>query len=62
MRENSKHYNHLRQLHCEEGPAIRYPNGDVEWWLNNYEYSFHAWCMRVNISEETKMLLKLRYA
>lgn len=20
-------------LHCESGPAVIFPNGDVEWWL-----------------------------
>jgi sRNA-binding regulator protein Hfq len=59
---NSKLYNHLRQLHCETGPAIILPNGDVEWWLNNYAYSFDQWCMLLNKTDEERMLLKLRYA
>ena len=23
------------KLHQEDGPAVEWPNGDIEWWLNN---------------------------
>lgn len=31
---NRRHYNHLGQLHCEEGPAVEWEGGAVEWYQN----------------------------
>jgi hypothetical protein len=33
-----KYYNNAQQLHKENGPAVIYPNGDQEWWLNGHRH------------------------
>lgn len=30
--------NFRRELHREKGPALEYPNGDKEWWLNGQKH------------------------
>ena len=54
-------YNELGQLHREDGPAIKYDDGNVEWCLNNTIYSFNEWLKLSTISDEDKMILRLRY-
>ena len=31
---NRRYYNALGQLHCEEGPAVIWHNGDCDWYYN----------------------------
>ena len=50
-----------RKIHREDGPAVIYPDGEVEWWLNGKEYSFSDWIKLVNITDEGKMELVLYY-
>ena len=54
-------YNELGQLHREDGPSIKYDDGNVEWCLNNTIYSFNEWLKLSTISDEEKMILRLRY-
>ena len=55
-------YNRIGQLHREEGPAVISPNGDVEWWLNGNYYFVDDWLIKLNKSDECKMMLRLQYA
>ena len=51
-------YNGVGQLHREDGPAIKYDgSGDVEWWLNDTQYTFDEWIKLTPISDEEKMML-----
>jgi len=33
--------------HREDGPAIEYPNGTKEWWLNGIQYNCLEWILKV---------------
>jgi len=48
-------------LHRQDGPALEYPDGDVEWWLRGYTYTFDEFLEQTPISPEAKCMLKLRY-
>lgn len=48
-------------LHCEDGPAIIYFHGEIEWILNNIIYSFDDWCDELKLSKEKRIGLKLKY-
>ena len=61
-------YNVHEQMHREDGPALIYPaggwylDGEVEWWLNDVFYNtFSEWLIKLNKSDEDKMLLRLQY-
>ena len=60
-------YNDLGGLHREDGPAITSPlnkYGVVEvWWYLNDSHcpSFDDWLIKVKISDEAKMMLRLQY-
>ena len=59
-------YNEQEQMHREDGPAIIYPvtgwnSEEVEWWLNDEEYTLDEWIKLTPISDEEKMMLKLQY-
>jgi len=59
-------YNQFGEYHRVEGPAIIYnnpePNGpNAHWCHNGTFYPFAGWCYVANISEETKLLLRLQY-
>lgn len=47
--------------HREDGPAVEYTNGDIEWYLYGRRYSFDVWCAKMYISSEEKTLLMLKY-
>ena len=55
-------YNELGQRHRKDGPAVIYPTGDVEWWLNGNYYFVDDWLIKLNKSDECKMMLRLCYA
>jgi hypothetical protein len=56
-------YDEAGQLHKDDGPAIILPDGSVNWYLHGLQYdSFNAWLIKLNKSDETKMMLRLQYA
>jgi len=54
-------YNDIGQTHKVDGPAIIHPSGYAGWYLNDNKYPFNQWCNKLNIPEETKLLLRLQY-
>jgi len=51
------------KYHREDGPAVEYDDdGDKFWFLNDVEYSFEEWLEKTPISDEEKILLKLKYS
>jgi hypothetical protein len=55
-------YNKAGQYHREEGPAVIYASGRSYWYLNSKEYdSFDDWLIKANISDKSKMMLRLQY-
>ena len=54
-------YNELGQLHREDGPAIIKSDGRVYWCLSRTYYTFADWLIELDVSDEAKMLLRLRY-
>jgi hypothetical protein len=53
-------FNEEGEHHREDGPAIIFPT-KVYWRLNGSNYSFNAWCEKLNISDKHKLLLTLQY-
>jgi hypothetical protein len=47
--------------HRANGPAIEYACGYKEWYLNNRYLLFDDWLDEVNISDEDKVMMKLKY-
>jgi hypothetical protein len=43
-------------LHREDGPAIIYTDGYLEWWLNNKAYSKEEWLGALNEEQKERML------
>jgi hypothetical protein len=55
-------YNKHGEWHREDGPAVIYNDGEVEWFINGASYNtFDEWLIKLNKSDEDKMLLRLRY-
>jgi hypothetical protein len=54
-------YNKQGKWHCDHGPAVIYPDGDVSWYLNDVYYQFAKWCTLVSITDEDAMMLRLQY-
>jgi hypothetical protein len=55
-------YNEEGVVHREDGPAITYPTGEINWFLNGIEIdTFNEWCIVANKTDEEKMLLRLQY-
>jgi hypothetical protein len=48
--------------HRTDGPAVEWPNGDKWWYLNNQRLSFVEWLDQVDISDEDKVMMKLKYS
>jgi len=48
--------------HRENGPAVEYYNGIKDWYLNGLFYPFEEWLELAPISNEEKILLKLKYS
>jgi hypothetical protein len=55
-------YDEAGQLHKDDGPAIILPDGSVNWYLHGESYSFDEWLIKLNKSDEAKMMLRLQYA
>tara|TARA_R110000851_G_scaffold33365_1_gene88686 strand:- start:420 stop:767 length:348 start_codon:yes stop_codon:yes gene_type:complete len=47
--------------HRTDGPAVQRANGTKAWWLNDKYISFNQWLDRVDISDEAKVMMKLKY-
>jgi hypothetical protein len=58
---NIRWFNEEGEHHREDGPALIFHNAGVRWRLNGSNYSFNAWCEKINISDEHKLLLTLQY-
>jgi hypothetical protein len=56
-----KWYNESGELHREDGPAIIIADGRQWWYLNNKVYLFDHWLIKLNKTDEDKMLLRLCY-
>jgi hypothetical protein len=54
-------YNEEGQLHNEDGPAVIIYRGKSYWYLHGISYSFDEWCIKVNKTDEQKLLLRLQY-
>ena len=49
--------------HRLDGPAVEWANGDNAWYVNGKYYaSFDHWLEAINVSDEQKMFLKLKWA
>lgn len=50
------------KIHREDGPAsIRRSDGVVGWYLDDKPYNFDEWCQLVQLSEEKRLELFLKY-
>jgi hypothetical protein len=47
--------------HRTDGPAIIYPNGHVSWCLEGHYYEFEGWLELLDISDESKVMMKLKH-
>jgi hypothetical protein len=58
-------YNDEGALHREDGPAIIHTGCGSRcrshWWLYGINYSFNKWLIKVNKTDEEKMILRLQY-
>lgn len=57
----SKRWYKGARLHREDGPAVEYYNGEIEWWLNGYQFTFKRFLQTIDDSD-AKMILVLRYS
>ena len=50
-------------LHREDGPALIRANGTKQWWVNDKRYdSFDEWLKELDISDDDKLILTLKWA
>jgi hypothetical protein len=50
------------RYHRLDGPAVEYEDGDKEWLANGKYYdSFDNWLEAINVSDEQKIFLKLKW-
>ena len=54
-------YNELGQRHRKDGPAVIKSDGKIYWYFNGEEYKFDEW-LKLNKTDEQKMILRLQYA
>jgi len=54
-------YNEAGLCHREDGPSLTLTDGRMLWYLNGIYYSFDEWCIKLNKSDEEKMMLRLQY-
>jgi hypothetical protein len=60
--DGSKYWCLNDKFHREDGPAIERADGSKEWHVNDKYYdSFDNWLKAVNISDEQKVFLKLKW-
>jgi len=60
--DGDKHWLLNGQFHREDGPAIEYSDGDKVWYLKDYEYSFEEWLKKLDIIDEEKIFLRIKYS
>ena len=49
------------KCHRVDGPAIEYTNGFKCWFINGRQYSFDEWLDKLQISDEEKIMLCLKW-
>ncbi len=49
------------RIHREDGPASIRHDGVVGWYLEDTPYKFEEWCNKVQLSEEKRLELLLKY-
>jgi hypothetical protein len=47
--------------HRADGPAIEYADGRKSWYLHDIRLSFDKWLDKVDISDEDRVMMKLKY-
>ena len=47
--------------HRANGPAIEWKDGRTSWWLNDQRLTFDEWLDKLDISDEAKVMMKLKY-
>lgn|SRR5574343_465982 len=48
-------------IHNENGPAINYGDGTHIWALNGKSYDFDEWVEKLDVSDNEKLLMVLKY-
>jgi starvation-inducible outer membrane lipoprotein len=49
------------QLHRTDGPAVEWADGSRQWWINGQWFSFKDWSEEVDVSDEERMALILKW-
>jgi hypothetical protein len=49
------------KYHREDGPAVEWADGEHWWWLNHIHMSFDEWLDRDDMSDEDRVMMKLKY-
>ena len=49
------------RLHRLDGPAVEYADGLKRWWVNGKSYSFDGWLEALDVSDDDKLILKLKW-
>ena len=58
----TKHWFQHGVRHRDDGPAVEWANGDQSsWFLHDQHMSFDEWLDAVDISDENKVMMKLKY-
>ena len=47
--------------HREDGPAKIWPNGKLDWYINDWHFDFNRWKKWVKLSEEELTVLIITY-
>ena len=60
--DGTRMWYHHDKLHRADGPAVEYPSGDLEWYLNGMEYTFTEWLEHnQTLDSKTRILYMLEY-
>lgn len=49
------------KIHREDGPAIEWVNGDMQFYLNNKCYRFDVWIKETPVTDEQRLELIMKY-
>jgi hypothetical protein len=49
------------KIHRDDGPAVERADGDNWWYLYGQRLSFDVWLDKVDMSDEEKVMMKLKY-
>jgi hypothetical protein len=60
---NAKRWYVNGNIQREDGPAVEYDSGEVDWWLNGkYYYELNDWLKdNHTLTDEEKVMMKLKY-